>query len=182
MSDNLNIDENWTLFLDRDGVINHKIEGNYVKCWNEFDFIEGSLKAISNLSKIFNKIIVVTNQRGIGKGLFSLEDLKLIHDKMLVEVKNNFGKINKIYFCTDISDSSEFRKPNIGMGIKAKSDFPEINFKKSIMVGDSISDMMFGHSLGMNCFLISDSLNKSYETFSSLQEFSEFLINKLKKK
>jgi len=63
----LKIDKTWTLFLDRDGVINHKRVNDYVKNWSEFSFIKGSLEAIYLLSQIFGKIIIVTNQRGVGR-------------------------------------------------------------------------------------------------------------------
>jgi histidinol-phosphate phosphatase family protein len=172
------IDHSWTLFLDRDGVINEKRENDYVKNWSEFSFINGSLEAISVLSNFFGKIIIVTNQRGVGKGIMSLEDLKFIHERMLNEIKLNSGKIDKIYYCIDVSEYSFFRKPNIGMGNKAKIDYPEIEFNKSIIVGDSISDIEFGEKLGMKKILIG--LNeKDYfgidGIFKSLHEFSNYI-------
>ena len=128
------IDKSWTLFLDRDGVINKKIDNDYVKNWSEFSFINGSLEVISKLSNIFGRIILVTNQRGIGKGLMTKENLNVIHTKMVEIVNNNFGKIDAIYYCADILNDSENRKPNIGMAIEAKLDFPDIDFKKSVIV------------------------------------------------
>ena len=98
------------LYLDRDGVINEKIDNDYVKNWDEFIFINESLIAISILSEIFNKIFIVTNQRGIGKGIMTTKDLKLIHDKMISEIESNKGKIDRIYYCPDIEDSSFNRK------------------------------------------------------------------------
>ena len=71
-----------TLFLDRDGVINVKLEGKYVQDFSEFKFISGSLSAISKLSQIFSRIIIVTNQQGIGKGIMSQSDLNTLHFKM----------------------------------------------------------------------------------------------------
>ena len=128
---NLNIDKNWTLFLDRDGVVNNKLEGDYVKKWEEFIFSYKALESISKLSEVFKRIIIVTNQRGIGKGLMTEKDLVLIHNKMTKKIIDNKGLIAKIYFCSDVSNSSKFRKPNPGMALNAKLDFPEINFKKS---------------------------------------------------
>lgn len=169
------IDKSWTLFLDRDGVINEKRENDYVKNWSEFSFINGSLEAIKILSNYFEKIIIVTNQRGVGKGIMCLEDLKCIHAKMLNEIKLNSGKIDKIYYCIDVSEYSVFRKPNIGMGNKAKIDYPEIEFNKSIIVGDSISDIEFGEKLGMKKILIGSNEKDNYVIdgmFKSLYEFS----------
>lgn len=155
----LNIDKSWTLFLDRDGVINYKIENDYVKNWSQFKFLPDALKAIRVLSKIFGKIIIVTNQKGIGKKLMTEEDLKKIHRCMLIEILKTGGKIDKIYYCPcNIDDNCRCRKPNIGMALQSKKDFPEINFFKSIMVGDSFSDMEFGKKLGMLTILISKNL------------------------
>ena len=148
------IDSSWTIFLDRDGVINKKIENDYVKRWDDFSFTNKALLAIAALSKRFPKILVVTNQRGVGKGLMSEDELISIHREMCTEINKESGRIDKIYYCTDISESSECRKPNIGMGLMAKRDYPEINFFKSIIIGDSISDMVFGKNLGMTCFYI----------------------------
>lgn len=153
------IDSSWTIFLDRDGVINKKKGNDYVKTWDDFSFTNKALEAIAVLSKQFRKILVVTNQRGVGKGLMSEEELIIIHEKMCKEINEESGRIDKIYFCTDISESSEFRKPNVGMALKAKKDFPEINFTKSVMIGDSISDMLFGNKLGMTCFYIEKKLS-----------------------
>ena len=95
----LGIDKSWTLFLDRDGVINQKRDKDYVKNWAEFLFVEGSLEAISTLSKFFGRIIIVTNQRGVGKELMSEQDLIKIHEKMVHEINLSHGKIDKIYYC-----------------------------------------------------------------------------------
>jgi D-glycero-D-manno-heptose 1,7-bisphosphate phosphatase len=176
----LNVDNSWTLFLDRDGVINKKRDNDYVKCWEEFEFIDGAIDAISTFSNLFGRIIIVTNQRGVGKGLMTENELNLIHIKMLDDLNSKSGKISKVYYCVDLSEKSEFRKPNLGMALAAKSDFPEIDFAKSIMVGDSISDMQFGNSLGMKCIYISTSNIKSdvfsATYFGSLYSFCISLI------
>ena len=90
-------DYSWTLFLDRDGVINTKIENDYVKKWEDFHFVDGSLNSLHLLSKKFHRIIIVTNQQGIGKGLFTEDDLSLVHNKMKTEieqVKLQFSTLN----------------------------------------------------------------------------------------
>jgi D-glycero-D-manno-heptose 1,7-bisphosphate phosphatase len=149
MNKKLNIDKTWTLFLDRDGVINEKRENDYVKNWGEFSFTNGALFAISRLSKIFGKIIVVTNQRGVEKGIMTEIQLISIHDNLTKAVNQSGGRIDKIFYYTDLLDKSEDRKPNIGMAVKAKMYFPEIDFRKSIMIGDSMTDMEFGKKLSM---------------------------------
>ena len=95
-----NINKSWTLFLDRDGVINHEKHNDYVHKWDEFIFYDGVLEAIHVLSSMFNRIIVVTNQKGIGKGLTRLEDLEEIHTKMKDAVAKAGGRIDEVYFKT----------------------------------------------------------------------------------
>jgi len=165
---NLNIDKDWTLFLDRDGVINYKIENDYVKNWLQFKFLPDALKAIKGLSKIFGKIIIVTNQRGIGRGLMTEKDLLEVHRNMLKNISGAGGRIDKIYYCPyDIDDNSRSRKPNIGMALQAKKDFPEIVFSKSIMVGDSLSDMEFGKKSGMLTIFISKNLKHNSTVYNA---------------
>jgi len=182
---NLNIDDSWSLFLDRDGVINKRIEGDYIKKWEEFEFLPGVLEALHILSGIYGKIFIVTNQQGIGKGLMTERELDIIHDEMMVEIKNNGGRINKIYHSPYREEEhSVFRKPNIGLARKAKIDFPEIDLKKSVMAGDSKTDMQFGRNAGMMTVLIS----KDKELIASIPEmidlnFADLLsfANKMKK-
>ncbi len=148
-------DKTWTLFLDRDGVINTRLIDDYVKSLNEFEFVEGVPQAIAQFTKIFGRIVVVSNQQGIGKGLMTKEMLDTIHNHLCEEVEKAGGKIDKIYYCPHLKkDRSILRKPNIGMGLLARKDFPEIRFKKSLMVGDSISDMEFGKKLKMKTVFI----------------------------
>jgi histidinol-phosphate phosphatase family protein len=154
---NLNIDKNWSLFLDRDGVINKKLDNDYVKHWIEFEFLEGSIDAIKYLGNLFGKMVVVTNQQGIGKRLYRTEDLELIHKNMLYEIAYHGGRIDKVYFSPYLTtENHPTRKPGIGMALNAQQDYPEINFKKSIIIGDSMSDMEFGRNAGMKTIYISN--------------------------
>jgi D-glycero-D-manno-heptose 1,7-bisphosphate phosphatase len=143
-------DKSWTLFTDRDGVINRRVENDYIKKWDEFIFLEGSTDALRILKNIFGLIIMVTNQQGIGKGILSERDLKIIHDRMNEEIKRAGGSLDAIYYCPDMaSENPPCRKPNPGMALEAKKDFPQINFKKSVMIGDTLTDMIFGKHLDM---------------------------------
>ena len=87
-----------SLFLDRDGVINKKLEGRYVSRWEEFEFMPNALQAVNILSKLFKRIFIVTNQQGIGKGIMSQNNLLFLHQRMIKEVEKAGGKIDKIYF------------------------------------------------------------------------------------
>ncbi len=151
----LNIDNTWTLFLDRDGVINKKLENDYVKHTTEFEFLDGSLNALRILNPIFGRIVIVTNQQCIGKKIIFPEDLELIHQNMMYEINYLKGRIDKIYYSPYLAaENHPTRKPEIGMALEAKKDFPEIDFSKSIIVGDSMSDMEFGRKAGMKTVYI----------------------------
>lgn len=175
----LNINKDWTLFLDRDGVINKKLDNDYVKHWVEFEFLDGVFDALKKLDTVFGRIVVVTNQQGIGKHLYRVEDLELIHKNMIYEITYLGGRIDKVYFSPYLdSENHPTRKPNIGMALQAKKDFPEIDFSKSIIAGDSLSDMEFGKKAGMNTIFISEEKKKDERIdmqFTSLVEFAHNL-------
>jgi D-glycero-D-manno-heptose 1,7-bisphosphate phosphatase len=154
----LQVDKSWTLFLDRDGVINLHFPKDYVKNWDEFFFLEGSIDAIVRLTHVFSKIIVVTNQQGVAKGKMTEDMLRSIHINMLSEIEAAGGRIDSIYAATVLAtnDPEGIRKPRIGMAMQAQKDFPDIDFAKSIIVGDSITDMQFGRNAGMFTILVSD--------------------------
>lgn len=150
MKNTIPADDSWTLFLDRDGVINKRIKDDYVKKWPEFVFMAGVLESMPVLSNIFGCIVVVTNQQGVGKGKMSRQQLDDIHDRMEKAVVEAGGRIDLILSCTDLSGQSpNCRKPNPDMAYQARAAFPQINFERSVMVGDSISDILFGERLGM---------------------------------
>lgn len=154
MLDLSKVDRTWTLFLDRDGVINHEKKQDYILNWNEFKFYDGVTEAMNILNNHFNTIVMVTNQKGVGKQLMSVDDLNFIHQNMLQEINAADGRIDKIYYCSDLEDTSPNRKPNAGMAFQAKADFPSINFTKSIIVGNKPSDMKFGRNAGMHTVFV----------------------------
>jgi len=152
----LRIDSTWTLFLDRDGVINRRIMDDYVRTWDQFEFLAGVPEAIKLLAGIFGKIIVVSNQQGIGKGLMTENDVQQIHRRMTDEIVQAGGRIDAVYISPYLhSDGSFMRKPNVGMALRSRRQFREISFNRSIMAGDSLSDMIFGKRAGMKTVLIS---------------------------
>lgn len=139
-----------TLFLDRDGVINERIVDGYVTSWDEFRFLPGVMEAIAVLSDYFNRIVVVTNQQGVGRGLMSSSALEDIHDRMVAEIISHNGRIDAVFACTDTADKPRScRKPGVAMGLWARKRFPEIRFRRAVMVGDMDSDMRFAGNLGM---------------------------------
>ena len=176
-----NIDQSWTLFLDRDGVVNERVFGGYVQNWEGFHILPGVLDSMAVFARHFGRIIMVTNQQGVGKGLMDEEILKHIHNQLRVEVEQAGGRLDAIYYCPDLeSKVGNCRKPGIAMALQARHDFPEIDFSKSIMVGDSISDMEFGLNAGMFTVFVGDRMPEKFSTdlrVSGLAEFS-LLIKK----
>jgi histidinol-phosphate phosphatase family protein len=151
MSFNLtDINSDWTLFLDRDGVINVEKNEDYIRNWDEFTFYKESLLALPILAHKFKTIVIATNQKGIGKGLMTHEDLGFIHQNMVDKIKEVGGRIDHIFYCPDLDNDSPNRKPQPGMAFQAKEQFPTIDFTKSIMVGNRPSDMHFGRNAGLH--------------------------------
>lgn len=143
------------LFLDRDGVINQRPRGSYVRHPSEFVFEKNALQALHLLAQLFSPIVVVTNQAGIGKGVMTHADVGAVHQKMQAETKRAGGRIDAVYYCPHRPDEGcHCRKPAPGMAYEAQRDFPQIVFSNAWMVGDSLSDMQMGASLGMHTALI----------------------------
>jgi D-glycero-D-manno-heptose 1,7-bisphosphate phosphatase len=144
------VNQDWTLFLDRDGVINDRKMGGYIENIEEFQFLPGVVEAICEFSKIFQHIFVVTNQQGISKGIMTESNLSEIHRYMTDQIKIAGGKIDACYHAPGLKETDVTRrKPFPGMALEAKEQFPVIDFSKSIMVGDTDSDIQFGKNLGM---------------------------------
>ena len=143
------VDKSWTLFLDRDGVINEDKVGSYIFTPDEFVFMKGAPDFFKELTDKFGHIIVVTNQRGVGRELMTEDDLTAIHEKMTKAINAAGGEIDGIYYATAINNDDPFRKPNPGMAFRAKVHFPDIDLAKSIMIGNKLSDMGFGKNAGM---------------------------------
>ncbi len=176
----LDIDKSWTLFLDRDGVINKKLENDYVKKPEELEILDMVPEALRILRQKFGRIIIVTNQQGIGKGIMTEEDLNKVHAYLLDILRKEGIMIDKIYYAPDLeSKRSIMRKPNIGMALKAKEELKDIEFSRSIMVGDSLSDIQFAHNAGMYAVYLSHQSDNrvNYDfVFKDLYEFSKCFV------
>jgi len=176
----LSYTKDWTLFLDRDGVISHRVPNGYVTQWEDFHFLEGVLEALGKLAGIFGKIILVSNQQGVGKGLMSWDSLEKIDLNMKDTIRQAGGRIDASFYSPYlVSENHPDRKPGIGMGHKAKAAFPGIDFLKAVMIGDSTSDIEFGKNLGMITVFLTNDENHTENVdfiFSTLHDFAEALI------
>lgn len=171
MQNRLKIAPNSILFLDRDGVINYEKEGDYIYNIQEFNFIPGAKEAIKICNKYFDKILVVSNQRGIGKGLMTEADLMAINTFIQNELNTIGAQIHKFYHCPQIEDSSDCRKPNIGMALQAYRDFDISDSVSKYMVGNALSDMKFAKNINATAIYITDTA-KPYEIANENVDFS----------
>lgn len=150
--------KNKIVFLDRDGVINEfPGNGRYVAKVKDFHFIPGALEAIRTLTEEGFTIFVISNQAGVGKGVFSKDTLKRINKKMLDGVKRSGGKIKKVFYCMSRSDEGDpDRKPGIGMIRKAMKVIGKDmrTAKRAYLVGDTEVDIQAGKNAGMKTIFV----------------------------
>jgi len=135
------------VFLDRDGVINIE-RPDYVKSWQEFTFIEGSVDALSTLRNLELPVFVVTNQSAVNRGLLTREVLEEINGNMKDEIERHGGRIDRIFYCPHRPDEDcDCRKPRTGLFIQAASQFG-ISLRQSYMIGNSPQDAFAATSVG----------------------------------
>jgi len=144
-----------TIFLDRDGVINRKMpEGQYVTSWQQFELLPGVPESIAKLNQAGLQVLVVSNQRGIALGLYTTADVDEIHRRLGMELISSDAHIDGFYFCPHDKNTCTCRKPLPGLFDQAQADFPDIESASSVMIGDSFSDIEFGHNLGMRAIFL----------------------------
>lgn len=141
-------------FLDRDGVINENLENDYVKSWDEFQFIQGVKQAIKALTDANCKVIIISNQAGIGKGIMSAEAVEKINARMVKEIEHCGGKVAATYYCPHRPDENcECRKPKPGMLLKAERELG-VKLLQAYLIGDKISDIQAGAQVGCKTILV----------------------------
>lgn len=144
-----------TVFLDRDGVINRKMpEGQYVRSWHDFEILPGVVESIGRLNRAGLSVLVVSNQRGVALGYYSAEDVKAVHEGLQMALNASGAHVDGFYFCPHDRGECGCRKPLIGLFERAREEFPQIEPKMSVMIGDSLSDVEFGLRAGMNTVFI----------------------------
>ncbi len=165
------------IFLDRDGVINKPAPPHdYIKSWEEFEFLPGAIEGLKILYDLGYKLVIVTNQRGIARGMLTWNKLNEIHEKMQEVLKQNGVTIDHIFVCPhDESDNCNCRKPKDGL-LRKIEEYYEVDKEHSYMVGDSVSDIEAGRTYGV-CVTIkgNNSVIKTDYNFTSLREFAIWL-------
>jgi len=146
------------IFIDRDGVINKDpggwTEHSYVTRPEDFIFLPGSKEAVTRLTEAGYEIIIISNQAGINKGYFTLDDLKRINDKMLREITLSGGKIRSAHYCPHAKEEKcGCRKPKTGL-FKEAVEGLHLDFSGTFFIGDGSADIEAGKSLGCKTILV----------------------------
>ncbi len=154
-ANSFNLDALKTIFVDRDGVLNKKMpEGRYVTSWSDFEPLPGAAEAIGRLNLAGLRVVVVTNQRGVALGLYTAADVEAIHAAYQRLLATAGARVDSFYYCPHEKGCCECRKPLPGLFAQAQAQYPEIEARSSVMIGDSFSDMEFGRRLGMKTIFI----------------------------
>ena len=141
------------IILDRDGVINVD-SAQFIKTPEEWKAIPGSLEAIGRLAESGYRVVIATNQSGVGRGLFDMDTLNAIHDKMLKAIATVGGRIDAIFFCPHAADSTcDCRKPKPGMFRQIGERF-NVDLAGVPTVGDSLRDLQAGVAAGCTPYLV----------------------------
>ncbi len=162
------------VFLDRDGVIN--IEKEYLYKIEEFEFIDGVFESVIYLQKLGYKLFIITNQSGIARGYYSLDEFNKLSSWMMDEFSKKGVKIEKLYFCPHgPNDNCSCRKPKTGMIDDALKEF-DIDLAQSILIGDKISHIKCARNpkIGLSVIV------KSGHSFDEKEVNADFIIDSIK--
>jgi D-glycero-D-manno-heptose 1,7-bisphosphate phosphatase len=169
-----------TVFLDRDGVINVD-SPDYIKTWEEFTFIDGSLEAIRRLTESNFHIILITNQSIINRKMVPKKELDYIFSMMTKKIQDSGGKITDIFYCPHTPDDQcACRKPLPGL-IHQALELYEIDMKKAFMVGDSAKDIECARNAGCGNLILVQTGNgpEAKETLSLKNIFPDYVAENL---
>jgi len=167
------------ILFDRDGVVNYRIVGDYVKNSDEFCFIPDFITFFKFIKDYGYLTLLVTNQQGVGKGIMNEKQLESVFDNMQSDLlKLTASNFDKIYYCTDLAESKSFyRKPNPGMLLEAIEQY-KLDLNQSIMIGDSKSDVLAGNAVGLKTILLSPPFKqKLNEPDFIFKNFDEIIAN-----
>ncbi len=148
-----------TVFLDRDGTLIEEV--NFLHRLEDLRFFDYTDEAIRRLKSAGFLVVIVTNQSGIGRGIYSADDMHAIHDKIQSDLTH---KLDAFYFCPHLPDEGcHCRKPRLGMIEQASREF-EIDLARSWMVGDKVLDIELGHNAGLRTALVRTGYGLAHET------------------
>ena len=168
-------------FLDRDGVISIFTPNDYIKKWDEFQFLPHAIEGLWTLARNDFRIVIISNQAGVGRNVFSEKDLHDTTERMLSELKQNGIEIFKVYYCTHTpEDNCNCRKPKTGMMEKFIEEYGDFERDKAFFVGDSDVDIETGASMGLKTILVLSGKTKSIEEVEKWNYKPDFIASDLK--
>lgn len=174
---NIQFNKDWTLFLDRDGVINERIIDGYVMDSKNLILTSNLTQALTILSKKFGRMLVVSNQQCVGKGYCTYQTIEKVHSDLNDILLKERILISDFFFCPHkATDNCTCRKPKSGLAFQAQEKYPSIDFTKSVMVGDMITDIFFGKSLGMTTVYVGA---KNTPNFDKIKDHSDYIFDNL---
>jgi histidinol-phosphate phosphatase family protein len=167
-----------TAFLDRDGTIIE--DKDFIKTPNEIEFLQGSIEAIKILRKLDYKIIVISNQSGIGRGILTEEMVEKVNESFLERLKKENAEIDGLYFCPHSpEDNCDCRKPETGL-IKMAMAEHKLDLKEAVVIGDKLSDVELGKKIGAKTVLVLTGYGKKEaEKAKVSQLLPDFIANDL---
>jgi len=169
------------VFLDRDGTVNLNKKG-YVHKIADFEFVPHVFDALKKLSKTDYKIIIVTNQSGIGRRYYTQEDFEKLNAWILEEFSKKKIRIDRVYYCHHtLKDRCGCRKPNVGMFIQAVKDFG-ISLNNSWFIGDNKTDMIAGREANVKTIKLGERMPKALKLqphyyAKDLQQAADIILN-----
>lgn len=171
------------VFIDRDGTINYNGEKGYIHKKEDFKFLPGVITALKKLSKSDYKIIIATNQSGIGRGFYSESDMRKLHGHMLADLKKGGVRVDAIYYCPHHPElACGCRKPAVNMALAAVKDF-DVSLNDSWVVGDSDKDVLMGRAANMKTIKLGGKMSaerklEPHHYAKDLKEAINIILNK----
>jgi D-glycero-D-manno-heptose 1,7-bisphosphate phosphatase len=177
------------IILDRDGVIIENRE-NYVRSWADVEIYPQALKALADASHSTFKIVIITNQAGVGKGIIPLQTANEINQHLVRIIEKAGGRVDGLYMCPHTSqDQCECRKPRPGMILQAEREL-SLDLSRSWMIGDALSDLQAGRAAGVGQLvlvrsgrgahqaqLVENSSLGPFQLYAELNEAMQHLLN-----
>ncbi len=164
------------LFLDRDGVIIENCS-NYVRSWADVDIFPQAVAALAAVRDCPYRIVLVTNQSAVGRGLISRATAEAINDRLLAHVRAAGGRIDAVYMCPHgPDDGCDCRKPLPGLLLRAAEEL-DIDLSRSVMIGDALSDVMAGQAAGARAVLLRTGRGGDQELLPGAADLPPFLVH-----
>lgn len=161
-------------FLDRDGTIN--VDHTYVHKKEEWSWTHNAQQALRTLQELGYKLVIITNQSGIGHGMYSEQAMHLLHEWMQAELVQFGVKLDAVLYCPHKRDADcTCRKPKTGMAQQAEEKIGEIDYENSWTIGDKTADLNFGKKLGTKTALV----KSQYWTNDDITDQPDIIVNSL---